>query len=96
MNRQHFILRACVAVVVGLSGGFVANDALSQAAASASGATILVLGDSLSAEYGLKRGEGWVALLEKRLAEQNMAARVVNASVSGETTSGDAAGWRRC
>ena len=49
---------------------------------------ILVLGDSLSAEYGLKRGEGWVALLEKKLAGEKIAARVVNASVSGDTTSG--------
>lgn len=51
-------------------------------------AVILVLGDSLSAEYGLARGTGWVALLEKRLAGEQIAARVVNASVSGETTSG--------
>ena len=50
--------------------------------------TVLVVGDSLSAEYGLKRGSGWVALLEKRLAEQKIAARVVNASISGDTTSG--------
>ncbi|NMM76528.1 arylesterase [Acidovorax sp. SRB_14] len=50
--------------------------------------TILVVGDSLSAEYGLARGTGWVALLEKRLTAQNVAARVVNASVSGDTTSG--------
>ncbi len=57
----------------------------SQAAASR---TILVLGDSLSAEYGLKRGTGWVALLERRLAAQQIPARVVNASISGETTSG--------
>lgn len=49
---------------------------------------ILVVGDSLSAEYGLKRGEGWVPLLEKRLAEQKIAATVVNASISGDTTSG--------
>ncbi|EER59960.1 lipolytic protein G-D-S-L family [Acidovorax delafieldii 2AN] len=49
---------------------------------------ILVLGDSLSAEYGLARGTGWVALLEKRLAQEKIAASVVNASVSGETTSG--------
>ena len=49
---------------------------------------ILVVGDSLSAEYGLKRGEGWVALLEKRLAAEKIAARVVNASISGDTTSG--------
>jgi acyl-CoA thioesterase-1 len=50
--------------------------------------SILVLGDSLSAEYGLKRGSGWVALLENRIAAEKIAARVVNASVSGETTSG--------
>ncbi|MDQ0035777.1 acyl-CoA thioesterase-1 [Variovorax boronicumulans] len=49
---------------------------------------ILVLGDSLSAEYGLKRGEGWVPLLEKRLAQQKIAATVVNASISGDTSSG--------
>lgn len=50
--------------------------------------TLLVLGDSLSAEYGLSRGSGWVALLEQRLRAQAIAARVVNASISGETTSG--------
>ncbi|WP_300752161.1 arylesterase [Janthinobacterium sp.] len=50
--------------------------------------TLLVLGDSLSAEYGLARGTGWVALLEQRLKTQNNATQVVNASISGETTSG--------
>lgn len=50
--------------------------------------TILVLGDSLSAEYGLVRGSGWVALLEKRLQEQKVPAKVVNASISGDTTAG--------
>jgi len=49
---------------------------------------ILVVGDSLSAEYGLKRGTGWVALLEQRLARENLPARVVNASISGDTSSG--------
>ncbi|SEA56640.1 arylesterase [Variovorax sp. YR216] len=49
---------------------------------------ILVLGDSLSAEYGLRRGDGWVPLLEKRLAEQKIPATVVNASISGDTTAG--------
>lgn len=53
-------------------------------------ATILVLGDSLSAEYGLARGTGWVALLERRLASRPNT-RVINASISGETTSGGAA-----
>ena len=47
-----------------------------------------MLGDSLSAEYGLKRGTGWVALLEQRLAAEKIPAQVVNASVSGDTTSG--------
>jgi acyl-CoA thioesterase-1 len=51
-------------------------------------ATILVLGDSLSAEYGLKRGSGWVALLENKLKQQQRPATVVNASISGDTTSG--------
>jgi len=57
---------------------------LSQAAAS----RILVLGDSLSAEYGLRRGTGWVALLEQRLVAEKIPATVVNASISGDTTSG--------
>jgi acyl-CoA thioesterase I len=49
---------------------------------------ILVVGDSLSAEYGLTRGKGWVALLEQRLAQDKVDATVVNASISGDTTSG--------
>lgn len=50
--------------------------------------TILVLGDSLSAEYGLARGEGWVSLLQKKMAAEKITASVINASISGETTSG--------
>ena len=49
---------------------------------------IVVLGDSLSAEYGLVRGSGWVALLEKRLSAEKITASVINASISGDTTSG--------
>jgi acyl-CoA thioesterase-1 len=51
-------------------------------------ARILIMGDSLSAEYGLPRGTGWVALLQARLAERHIQAEVFNASISGETTSG--------
>jgi acyl-CoA thioesterase-1 len=51
-------------------------------------ATILVVGDSLSAEYGIERGRGWVSLLEKRLADEKIPATVINASISGDTTSG--------
>jgi acyl-CoA thioesterase-1 len=49
---------------------------------------LLVVGDSLSAEYGLVRGTGWVALLEERIAREKIAANVVNASISGDTTAG--------
>ena len=58
------------------------------AVAAAGTPVILVVGDSLSAEYGLKRGTGWVALLQKRLAEQKIPATILNASISGDTTSG--------
>src|SRR5450830_41315 len=50
--------------------------------------TLLVLGDSLSAEYGLTRSSGWVALLEARLKQEKIDATIVNASISGETTIG--------
>ena len=50
--------------------------------------TLLVLGDSLSAEYGLARGAGWVPLLEQRLKSGKLDVKVVNASISGDTTSG--------
>jgi len=53
-----------------------------------SGPVLLVLGDSLSAEYGLSRGTGWVQLLADRLRNSGSDYRVVNASISGETTSG--------
>jgi acyl-CoA thioesterase I len=49
---------------------------------------ILVVGDSLSAEYGLPRGTGWVQLLTERLRSNRFDYTVVNASISGETTSG--------
>ena len=50
--------------------------------------TLLVLGDSISAEYGLARGTGWVSLLQRRLAQEKTDYAVVNASISGETTAG--------
>lgn len=50
--------------------------------------TLVVLGDSLSAEYGLPRDTGWVALLRQRLATERIDYSVANASVSGDTTSG--------
>ncbi len=58
------------------------------AQAQAKPEVILVVGDSLSAEYGLARGSGWVALLDQRLRSERLGAQVVNASISGDTTSG--------
>ena len=66
--------------------------AWAAAPAKVAAPTVLVVGDSLSAEYGLKRGSGWVALLAAQLAQRKsaatVAATVVNASISGDTTSG--------
>jgi acyl-CoA thioesterase-1 len=58
------------------------------AAAAPRERTLLVFGDSLSAAYGLRADEGWVAQLQQRLVDQGYGYRVVNASVSGETTAG--------
>ena len=76
MNRRDCIRFLLAAAPAGL------------AAQTATPPLILVLGDSMSAEYGIARGSGWVALLEKRLAREHIAARVLNASVSGDTTAG--------
>ncbi|HUQ10215.1 MAG TPA: arylesterase [Steroidobacteraceae bacterium] len=62
--------------------------ALPAGAQSAGSRTIVVLGDSLSAGYGIKIQEGWVNLLAQRLTAEGYGYKVVNASVSGETTQG--------
>ncbi len=62
--------------------------ALTASSAYSASKTVLVLGDSLSAEYGLARGTGWVALLQARLQTEKVDAVLQNASISGETTSG--------
>jgi acyl-CoA thioesterase I len=77
-NRRQWT-RQCIGV--GLAG----QSAWSLAA---SPRKLLVVGDSLSAEYGLARGTGWVALLEARLHQQKKNIEVVNASISGDTTAG--------
>jgi acyl-CoA thioesterase I len=59
-----------------------------EASASSPERTLLVFGDSLSAAYGLRADQGWPSLLQKRLQQEGYGYRVVNASVSGETTAG--------
>ena len=69
--------------------GLLLASAVPAAAPAAKPApAILVVGDSISAGYGLAADEGWVALLQRRLKSQGYGYRVVNASVSGETTTG--------
>lgn len=64
-------------LLIGLPGVHAAQDR-----------AILVFGDSLSAGYGLPADQGWVALLQRRMQAQGYGYRIVNASISGETTSG--------
>ena len=72
-----------------LAGTAVAQPtAVRTQGARPAGPCLLVLGDSLSAEYGLARGQGWVALLEQQLAREKLGWQVINASISGDTTSG--------
>ncbi len=65
--------------------------ALTLWAQGAVAGTLLVVGDSISAAFGLDSRQGWVALLEKRLDEEGFEHAVVNASISGDTSAGGAA-----
>ncbi|HDR9051360.1 TPA: arylesterase [Burkholderia vietnamiensis] len=80
---------ALAALLATLCAATVPARAASAAPAAPEGRpTLVVLGDSLSAEYGLPRDTGWVALLRQRLATERIDYSVANASVSGDTTSG--------
>ena len=63
---------------------------LTPATRAAESPTVLIFGDSLSAGFGIDVDQSWAALLQKRLEEQGYEHRVVNASISGETTEGGA------
>ena len=85
----HFSLSLCTALAVDIAGLACAASLAAAAAPASNGArTLVVVGDSLSAEYGLARGSGWVSLLKTRLADEKSTWTVLNASISGETTSG--------
>jgi acyl-CoA thioesterase-1 len=89
-RREWLAHCTALALATGLAWPAAASAQQTQQAQKASrkraAETILVVGDSLSAEYGLKRGSGWVALLQARLAQRHVS--VVNASISGDTTAG--------
>ncbi|NBX56820.1 MAG: arylesterase [Betaproteobacteria bacterium] len=79
LRRRDFNLQALITVWLGVLP--LTNHAANHS-------KLLVVGDSLSAEYGIARGTGWVALLEAQLQRENPTWQVVNASISGETTAG--------
>src|SRR4030065_1067258 len=64
---------------------------LARDAGAASAPSILVVGDSLSAGYGIEMRNGWVTLLQQRLINQGYPHAVINASISGDTTAGGCA-----
>lgn len=89
--RQHFN-----SLVVGLfCAGFCSVSSASENSPSVkasqgdtSGKVVLIVGDSLSAEYGLTRGTGWVSLMSQQAAKESVKVKFVNASISGDTSSG--------
>jgi acyl-CoA thioesterase-1 len=83
--RVFATLMLCLAVVA------PAAATPDKSTAKATPRTVLVMGDSLSAAYGLAASQGWVALTSVRIAKDAPGWRVVNASISGETTAGGAA-----
>jgi acyl-CoA thioesterase I len=85
--RSRFLFQV-ISVIVMVLVAFTANARMVVPPVKSSTSTILVFGDSLSAGYGVPQGQGWVALLQQRLATQKLNLAVINASISGETTSG--------
>lgn len=95
MHAVHALTAALVAALA--AAALFAAGALAAAPGAAAAAparadpqapVILVVGDSISAGYGLEAGQSWVALLAKRLQGDGYRERVVNASISGDTTAG--------
>ena len=92
--RRTFLTRYCGSLAVVLCTVTLNTPALGavmragRPAHDGARPVLLVLGDSLSAEYGLQRGQGWVQLLSNRLQQSGSNYTVVNASISGDTTSG--------
>jgi acyl-CoA thioesterase I len=82
---------ACLVLALAFATPALAQSAARATPAAAPARTVLVMGDSLSAGYGLAASQGWVALTADRVAKDRPGWRVVNASISGETTSGGAA-----
>jgi acyl-CoA thioesterase-1 len=81
--HKEYRLKFCIATI--LLGLTLISPVHAQAPTKP---TLLVTGDSLSAEYGIARGTGWVALLSNRIKQEGSSWEIMNASISGETTAG--------
>lgn len=81
MRLRRALVRLLLVVTLAAVAGF-------PLAATQQARTVLVLGDSISAGYGLPAGSGWVDLLARRVASEHPSYRVVNASITGDTTAG--------
>ncbi|MEC8268111.1 MAG: GDSL-type esterase/lipase family protein, partial [Pseudomonadota bacterium] len=73
-----------------IAGFILLTAALPYPATAETPPTVLVIGDSLSAAYGMDMEQGWVHLLAEKLSDQSPGAFVINASISGDTTGGGA------
>ncbi len=88
---KSIVLLLGLALLLWIRAGHAAADglpALTEAAGEHRAQNVLVFGDSLSAEYGLPRGTGWVGIIERRLADREQAYQIRNASISGDTSAG--------
>jgi acyl-CoA thioesterase-1 len=85
MPSRRTALRLLACHALALAVAFGAAEVVSAAAPPA---VLLVVGDSVSAGYGLPKGTGWVDLLAARIDAQRLPYRVVNASITGDTTAG--------
>lgn len=84
LSLQHHFNRLVLGLLI---SGFMTAMGVLQAGAKST-PTVLILGDSLSAEYGLARGTGWVQVMAKQAELEKINVQWVNASISGDTTSG--------
>lgn len=95
LDRRRFVAVGLSSLIImgacgplGASPTSLDKDPLKGSSVSAAQGRILVVGDSLSAEYGLSQGSGWVKHIAKRLRKHDTGYQIHNSSISGDTTSG--------
>lgn len=86
VHRIHYLVTVTLFLILNLS----LHQAQAEENSSSEQYTILIMGDSISAGFGIDKQKGWVALLEQELAKENTQYSIINASISGETSSGGA------